>query len=38
MRGATVAVQGAPSVASVVLGMFRVVIDVRYLLFSKTKV
>ncbi|KAE8549969.1 hypothetical protein EYB25_008494 [Talaromyces marneffei] len=33
MRGATVAVQGAPSVGSVVLGVFRVVIDaaVRYL-------
>lgn len=29
MRGATVAVQGAPSVGSVVLGVFRVVIDVR---------
>ena len=28
MRGATVAVQGAPSVGSVVLGVFRVVIDV----------
>jgi len=29
MRGATVAVQGAPSVSSMVLGVFRVVIDVR---------
>lgn len=30
MRGAIVAVQGAPSVGSVVLGVFRVVIDVSY--------
>jgi hypothetical protein len=35
MRGATVAVQGAPNVGSVVLGVFRVVIDVRYFSLPK---
>ena len=37
MRGATVAVQGAPSIGSVVLGVVRVVIDVRYFFLIEKK-